>query len=594
MSKSAAPAPLDDPLVDPLLAPSPAPAHQGGRGRWAERLTTWLQTRNLVLLAVVLIIGYLALVPLLYLLYGTFFPEDEFTTGAVERAFSAPGVGAMVRNSIVFAVGSAVVAFVSGTFLAYVTVRTNVRFKGLLFAAAMIPLIIPGILYTIAWILLASGEIGVLNQISDALIGRNVFNVFSMGGMMWVQGTHTAPLVFLFMVAAFRSMDPSLEESALVSGASRMRMIMRITVPLVRPAIAGALLIMVLRGLEGFEVPALLGSPEGIYVFTSQIFLVVRNYPPDTAAAGALALGLLTLAAIGVYLVNRFGAKGNQFGTVTGKGFRPRPLDLGRARGPISALVVVYFVVTTVLPILVMAYASLLPFYQSFSTDVFETMTLDNYRDLFAAKDFSRAVVNSVVLGVGSATFVTVVTAIAAWLVARTKMRGRQVVDQLAFLPLVVPGLVLGLSISFVYLRNPLPFPVYGTLLILGIAYVTGFLPYGMRYAVAAMHQISTELEESAHVSGATWWQTFRRVLLPLMVPGLLAGWIYVFIVSVRELSSSILLYSPGKEVLAILTFQLYEDGKLTTVAALGVVMVTGLVLIVTIAYKLGAKVGLR
>jgi iron(III) transport system permease protein len=182
--------------------------------------------------------------------------------------------------------------------------------------------------------------------------------------------------------------------------------------------------------------------------------------------------------------------------------------------------------------------------------------------------------------------------AIAAWIVVRSRIPGRQIVDQFAFVPLVIPGLVLGLALSFVYLRSPIP--IYGTIFILLIAYVTRYMPYGMRYAVTSMHQISSELEESAQVSGASWWQTFRRVLLPLLFPGLMAGWIYIFVVSFRELASSILLYSPGNEVLSILIFEQYENGQFTVLSALGVVMVLTLVVLVSVAYKLGAKVGLR
>jgi iron(III) transport system permease protein len=182
--------------------------------------------------------------------------------------------------------------------------------------------------------------------------------------------------------------------------------------------------------------------------------------------------------------------------------------------------------------------------------------------------------------------------AVGAWMVVRSRIPGRQLVDYFSFTPLVVPGLVLGLALSFVYLRSPVP--IYGTIFILLIAYCTRYMPYGMRYAVTSMHQISAELEESAQVSGASWWQTFRRVLLPLLSPGLLAGWIYILVVSFRELSSSILLYSPGNEVLSILIFEQYENGQFTVLAALGVVMVLTLAVLVIIAYKLGAKVGLR
>ncbi|WP_203434044.1 ABC transporter permease [Jiangella asiatica] len=582
------------------LPPAPKRGEPGsggvsGNGRWLRLARTGFQTRNLIVLAVVIVIAYLAAVPLFYLIHGTFVENGSVTLDAFGRAYSAVGLGEMVWNSFLFAGGSALLAMVIGTFLAYVTIRTDAPFPTLVFAASMVPLIIPGVLYTIAWILLSSENIGVLNQVSSAILGRPVFDAFSMPGMIWVEGTHNAPLVYLFMVAAFRSMDPAMEESALLSGANRLTMIRRIALPLVRPALAAATLIMVVRGLEGFEVPALLGVPGGIFVFTSRIFYELQNFPIDTAAAGSLSLSLLAFAAVGVFLTNRFGSgRDGQFSTITGKGFRPHPIELRRAKPVVGTLVLLYFLVTAALPVGVLLYTSMLPFAQQFSLDVFSSMTFDNYAELFDDRAFPRATMNSLLLGAGAATAVVVLAAIAAWLIARTKVPGRQIVDQLAFLPLVVPGIVLGLAVSFVYLRNPLPFQVYGTMLILLIAYVTRFLPYGMRYAVSAIQQISGELEESAYVSGASWWKTFRRVLVPLIVPGLLAGWLYTFIISVRELSSSIVLYTPGNEVLSILTWNYYEDGQLTTVAALGVVMIGGLTVLVTLVYAIGTRFGLR
>jgi iron(III) transport system permease protein len=203
-----------------------------------------------------------------------------------------------------------------------------------------------------------------------------------------------------------------------------------------------------------------------------------------------------------------------------------------------------------------------------------------------------RALKNSFMLGIGSATVVMLVMAVVAWVVVRTRLKGRWLIDNLAFLPLTIPGLVLGVALLFVYLR--LPLPIYGTLWILFIAYFTRYMPYGMRYATTSMYQISGELEESAKVSGASWWQSFRRIMLPLLVPGLVAGWIYIVTVSVRELSSSILLYSPGNEVLSILIFEQWVNGQTNELAALGVIMVISLVVLVFLASRLGARIGVK
>ncbi|HET8659133.1 MAG TPA: iron ABC transporter permease [Micromonosporaceae bacterium] len=558
-----------------------------GRRRW------WPPTPKMIItVAVAGAIGYLALVPLYYLLWGTFFDEKGFTLSGFARAYGDERIGEMIANSLWFAVGSALLSLVVGTALAYLNVRTDVPFKALFFAASVIPLIIPGILYTISWIFLASPEIGLLNTVLEPVFGDGVLDVFTLWGMVWVEGLHLSPIVFLLMAATFRAMDPSLEESALMCGASRWQVFRKITLPLSRPAIVAAVLIMTVRSLESFEVPALLGLQNGIYVFTSRIYFVLRTYPPDLAAAGALAVGLLVLAMIGVAISNLIGRSGRTFQTVTGKGFRPHPIELGRWRPVMGAAVIVYFVFTVIAPLLVLLYTSLLRFYQPPSVDAFRTMSLDNYRELLHLSQAMTALKNSLYLGLGTATLVMAAMAVAAWIVVRSRIPGRQIVDQLAFVPLVVPGLVLGLALSFVYLRSPVP--IYGTIFILLIAYCTRYMPYGMRYAVTSMHQISSELEESAQVSGASWGQTFRRVLLPLLAPGLLAGWIYILVVSFRELSSSILLYSPGSEVLSILIFEQYENGQFTVLSALGVVMVLALVVLVTLAYKLGARVGLR
>lgn len=551
-----------------------------------------LTPKTLIVAGVAVVIGYLALVPLYYLLYGTFFDANGFTLGAFARAYTADGIGELISNSLLFAIGAAILSLVVGTALAYLNVRTDVPFKPLFFAASMIPLIIPGILYTISWIFLASPDIGLLNAFLEPLLGPGFFDIFTIWGMIWVEGLHLSPIVFLLMVAAFRSMDPSLEESALMSGASRWTTFLKITVPLVRPAIVASILVMTVRSLESFEVPALLGLQNGIYVFTSQIYFTLRSYPPDLAGAGALAVGLLVIAVLGVILSNRVGRNSKDYQTVTGKGFRPRPMELGRFRWVAGGLIILYFVATVLAPLAVLLYTSLLKFYVAPSAEAFRTMTLDNYRELAGLSSAGTALKNSLILGIASATVVMLFMSVAAWIVVRSKIRFRGLLDQLAFVPLVIPGLVLGLGISFVYLRSPIP--IYGTIFILLIAYCTRYMPYGMRYAVTSMHQISAELEESAQVSGASWWQTFRRVLLPLLSPGLVAGFIYILTVSFRELSSSILLYSPGNEVLSILIFEQFENGSFTILAALGVVMVLTLVVLVTVAYKVGAKVGLR
>jgi iron(III) transport system permease protein len=565
-------------------------------GRPARRLAAVARElatpRTLLVGGVLVIVGYLAVVPLVYLLHDTFTGPAGFSLGAFTRAYTANSqAGRMMLNSVEFAVGSGALALALGTLLAYVQVRTDAPLKGLFFAASLVPLIIPGILYAASWIFLADPRIGLINAaLFKPVLGHGLFNTFSMWGMIWVQGLHLAPIAFLLMAAAFRSMDPALEEAALMAGAPRHVLLRRITMPLVRPAIVSAILLMFVQSLESFEVPGLLGLQNGIYVFTSRIYFVLRQFPIDYGAAGAYALGLLAFAIAGVALSSWLSRNARGYQTVTGKAFRPRPMELGRARPVVGGLVVLYFAIAVVLPVAVLVYASLLRFYSAPSLASLRTMSLANYRTVLHTPLAITALRNSVILGIGAATVVMFLTAVASWVVVRTRAMGRRLLDMVAFTPLVVPGLVLGLALSFVYLRTALP--IYGTLWILLIAYSTRYLPYGMRYASAAMSQTSGELEESAHVCGASWWQTFRRVLLPLASSGILAGWVYILVVSFRELSSSILLYSPGKEVLSILIWEQFENGQFTTLAAVGVCMVAILVLLVLLAYRFGARFG--
>lgn len=537
--------------------------------------------------ATVAVIVALTAVPLGYLLWKTFLPEGELSLEHVRKAYRAPGLGSMVANSLAFAVGSTALAVCVGTLLAFFVMRTDLPARRLLFVAALAPLALPGVLYAIAWIFLASPRAGVLN----VLLGEGTFDIFSLGGMVFVEGLHLSPLAFLLMAAAFRSMDPAFEASALVSGASVLTTLRRVTLPLLRPALAAATLILAVRTLGAFAVPALLGLPGGVWVFTSRIWRSLGEYPPDFGAAAAYSTSLLLLTSVGVVLHSRLWRQGMRFQTVTGKGFRPARIPLGRWRWPAAGFVLAYAAVAAALPFLMLVYVSTQRFFSAPTRESLARVTLEPYANVLGDEQLLRAVKNSFLLGVGAATGVMLLAVVAAWLVLRTNVRGRGLVDGLAFLPISVPGLVLAVALLLVYLRSPLP--VYGTLWLLLIAYLTLFLPYGMRYATAAMGQVGRELEESARTSGADWWHTLRRVLVPLMLPGLAAGWLYIVVVAMRELSTSILLYSPGSEVLSVAIWEEFSDGRFPEVAALGVLMVTGLALLATIAYRIGGRRGL-
>ena len=543
---------------------------------------------------------YIAVIPLGFLLWQSFRTpqtaavDSVFTIANYATAYGSSDTWRLFWTSIQFASGTALLAFLLGTALAWMNERTNTPFKSVFFALAVIPLIIPGILFTVAWILLASPQIGIINLVLQGWFGLEEapFNIYSLRGMIWVDGLHYSPMAFLLMSAAFRAMDPSLEESATMSGANIFQVARRVTLRLTWPAIVATILILFVRAIESFEVPALLGLPAGIEVFTSAIYQAVHRYPSQVGLASAYAVALLFITSGGVYWVSKLSGRGSQYATMTGKGFRPRQIDLGRWRWAAAAIFVVYFLLIVVLPFAVLLWSSFQRFYAVPSMEALGNLTLDSYRFILDYPNLGRTIWNSVALAVSTATIVMLVTSVICWIVVKTSIRGRWLLDGVASLPIVFPGLVLGLAIMVFYLNVDVG--VYGTIWIMLIAYVTRFMPYGLRYTTTSMVQIHKELEESAAMSGASWSTTFRRIILPLLKPGLLAGWIYVMIVSIRELSTSILLYSPDTQVISIVIWELWENGQYVELSALGVLFIIALFVLVLIAQWLGRKYGVK
>src|SRR3954451_6950553 len=560
----------------------------------------WRLDAKWVLIGVpVALVAWLALVPLVFLLWQSFLTPQtatrpaEFTLENYRTAYFSAETFRLFLNSVQFAAGTSAFALCLGTALAWMNERTNTPFKRLFFALSIIPLVIPCILFTVAWIMLASPKIGILNVWLQWLFNTDMvfFNIYTMTGMIWTDGLHYSPMAFLLMTAAFRSMDPSLEESAMMCGASVLQVARRVTLRLAWPAALASLLILFVRSLESFEVPALLGLPVGIQVYTSSIYQAIHQYPSQIGLAASYAITLLLITSFGIYMQSRLSYHSSRFSTVTGKGFRPRTIDLGAWRYAAAGFFVLYFLFIVFLPFLVLVWSSLQKFYSVPSWAALNRISLDAYRTILDYPQFWSTVRNSLFLAFTTATLIMLLGAVISWIVVRTKIQGRWLLDNLASLPLVFPGLVLGLSIMICYLY--LDIGVYGTIWIMLIAYATRFLPYGTRYASTSMVQIHKELEESAAMSGASWGLTFRRVILPLLKPGLLAGFIYVVIVSIRELSSSILLYSPGTEVVSIMIWELWQNGQYVELSALGVMLIVLLFCLVMIAQFLGKRFGI-
>lgn len=556
------------------------------------------EPRYVILAIAAVLVAYLALVPVGTMLVASF--ESTFlgtgpTTWTFQHyvdTFTGAGFGELVANSFEYAVATAALAVVIGFGLAWLVTRTNTPAKGFARVAALVPLIIPGILNTVAWALLFSPQTGPLNGALRA-VHLPVFDIFSLLGMIFVQTTHMTPVAYLMGVSAFTSMDASLEEAALSSGARPLRVLRTITLRLIRPAILSAGLLMFVQTISTFEVPQLLGVPNHVFVFVSRMYEAIQSFPSDYGTVAVIGVFVLVLAAIGLIVSQRL-TRRSPTQTVTGKGFRPRITDLGRWRWLGFAAFLLFFLVTVVLPLAMLLWSSLLPTYSPPSMQALRTVSLRNYGTLFSSPALLDAVRNTAITALSAGLIVTVLTAVVAYLTVKTRIRGRFLLDGLATVPIAVPSIVLGVGVLYWYLVAPLPFHLYGTLIVLVIAFVTIGLPYGMRYLGPGIAQISDELEEAATASGAGFVRAFRKIYLPLLMPSLLAAFLYTTIVAFREISAAIFLYSQNTDVMSVEIYNLWSSGDYPVVAALGILMVVLLSLVVGVVRLVGGRVGVK
>jgi iron(III) transport system permease protein len=553
----------------------------------AVRLSALVSLPNIALAVCVAVAVWLVLVPLSALLYNAFTEDTGFGPGGFSldnfvEAYSSWHILGLLRNSVVFAVGTALTTFVMGALVAWVVERTDAPGGSLFHTLSLLSFAVPGLLIAMAWIFVFSPNIGWGNAVLKAAFGLSEapVNIYSMAGMTWALSSHYFPLAYLVLGPALRALDLRMEEAALMAGGSYPQVFARVTLPLLRPAVLSALLLLFVMGMASYEVPRLIGRPARIDVFTTDIQGAIIAAPPAFGVASALGLTLLAICVLAVLFYRRATQHADSFATVTGKGYRPARIKLGRARWPVAVGIGAMFVFALGLPLVTLIWQS---FFRNLAQPFVFTSaraTLDNYEFILSYPIFLAAVKTSVLLAAMAATIVAGLTFVMAWIAQRSLPRYGFVLDALAFAPIAIPGVIVGAGILVAYLM--LPIPIYNTIWILLVAYVTLYLPYGMRFASSGIAQIHRELEEMAAVSGAGLAQTFLRIMLPLLAPVLLAGWIYVFVLAVRELGASIFLVGPGTHVLGTITLTMWEEGgSYGAVAALGVIQIVPLVVIV-------------
>ena len=519
--------------------------------------------------------------------------EGTLSLSAYADILTSHDLPGLLTTTAAFALGSTIVGLLLGGALAWAVERTNAPLRSLVYPAIFVSFAVPGILRVIGWILLLGPRTGTLNELFRAVTGTKatLLDAFSLPAMVFVEGLFWIPLVFLLVSASFRSMDPALEEAAYVSGASTMRTMWRITAAVSLPAILAVLLLTFMRSIQAFEVPLLLGVPANAYTLTTVVYLnVSAGIIPEYSASSAYGVLLVALLFACLFVYRLWTRRASRFATITGKAFRPRVLDLGRGRFVVSALILVVLLLLF-LPVVAIVVASLIPTF-GLKGPLWTQLTLVNYQSVLRNADILLSMQNSLVIGIVTATVVMGIALVVAWVMVRSRLGGSWILDQIASLPLVMPGVVLGIAVLVLYLRSPVP--VYGTIWILVIAYVTTYLPFGVRYAHPGIIQLHPELEESAALAGARWTVVLRRVVVPLVLPALYAGWIFVFLLSIRELSVAALLYTPRSPVIATVMLDLWQNGDLNQITALGAIISVFSIAFALITYRISRRFGIQ
>jgi len=531
---------------------------------------------------------FLIIYPVSFLIFGSFWSGNpggagELTLDNYVIVFSDPKTLELLVNSLAYALGSALLGVSIATVLAFITTRTNAPLREYFIFIPILPIILPGMVDNLAWIYMFSPNSGLANTWWRNLTGFSdpLFNIYSLPGMVWVMGISLVPLAYLVISSAFRTMDPSLEETARISGSSLFSIFRKITIPLMLPAILSVYLLTFILAFESFETPAMIGLPAGIPVFMSQIYqAVVWAIPPSYGLGTAYASIILVITMTAVFLYRKATSRQEKFQVITGKGYQPGILDLGKWKWAGTAVLGLYVFVHIVIVFGMVLILSFQTYWDP--NNLFGNMTLRNYETVIGQRRIVSSLINSGVVSVVSATIVVIIAAILTYISRRKNTRGGGLLEGLGTLPLAFPGFILGLGLLWTFLT--IPIGVYGTVFVLMLAFLVKYMPQGIRFANGALIQIQDDLEESSSITGAEWTYTVRKIILPLLKPALISAWIYIFVLTFRELSSIIFLVTPNNQVISAILWDLFVNGSVELLAATSMLLTLFLWTVVIIA----------
>ena len=560
----------------------------GGIGSFAKaRLSSFSIWHWIVFLVVITAV----MTPLVFLVLGSFstaslpteFTLSELSLVNYEDVWFDPDTYAVFMNTFIYVTGATAFGIALAAVLAWLVERTNIPGKMWIYAGIPMTLAMPGMLQAMAYVLLLSPRIGFLNKWMEPL-GLGPINIYSLGGMIFIEGLRLVPTAFLMLVPLLRSMDPSLEEAAAMSGANPRSTLRKVTLRVMLPGLLAVAIYQFMTALEVFEVPGILGLPASIYVFSTKIYSILHSVSviPAYGQANALAMIYVVIAVAATWMYAKVISKSERFTIITGKGYRPRELSLGRWRWLAFGLVFLFLMFSIILPFLVLLFVSFLPYLQAPSAAAFASMSFEHYVELWRTPLIGTVMGNTMMLVVIASTGTVIVSFLISLVIVRSKFWGRKILDQMAFMPHAIPGIVMGLAFLWVFLQvDKIGIPIHGGIWAMSLAFVIGFMAYGTRSMNAAILQIHKDLEEAAHVSGAPQWRTMWRVFFPLMLPTFVGLWIWAMLHAIRQAGKPLILYEGSEnQVLAILIWNMWDEGNIEAVGAIGTLLIVGLLII--------------
>jgi iron(III) transport system permease protein len=538
--------------------------------------------------AIVVVVAFLVLLPIVFLVEESLnvgdpmaFPPRQFGIANYIAMFDED-INVLV-NTVEIAVMATIMAILIGFSLAWILTRTNVRGREFLERLMELPYYMTPLVGALAWAVIAGPKSGFVNQLWHAAGGTgDIVNVYGHFGIAWIMALFEGTVAFVMISASMKSMDPALEESARVMGASKLRTMLTVTLPLVMPGVLGATLFVFAEMLGSFAAALVIGIPARIYVITTAIWDSTLSYPPDYGRASAMGLSLFVVM-FGTLTFYRWRINKGSYATITGKAFRPRPMDMGRLTWVLLGVCLLYIALAVVLPLAALILTSL----QRFATVILSQAqwTIANYQTALALGPIRVAIGNSLLLGFGVASIGVILMALLVWIIYRSRIRGSGAIEYLVMFPQAVPRLVFGLALLWAWLN--IPIPIYGTLWLLALAYLTVMLPLGVRTLAGVVLQIDKSLEECARVCGAGWAYQMRTVTLPLLRPGILAAWLLIFMACVRELGTSVFLMGPDARVIGPSIVAAFASSGTELTAAMALIQTGTVVLALVILFRL-------